>query len=202
MQSSPRITQAIALATKLHEGQFRRNGITPYVTHPIAVAEILSEYTQDEDILIAAIMHDTIEDVPGYTYERLVSDCGQRVADIVEGVTEDGYPEGYRDLVGEEKVKAFEAMLIRQAEKVEHAGIESMYVSAADKTHNLEGIVEGVAKDGIGFLKLFRMNMDQKLGYYRDILRRVEPHINENLAKRFKEGIEAVEKVSQEASAS
>ena len=58
---SPRIQQAIDIATKAHEGQLRKTG-EPYIIHPLAVMKILEEWNMDEDTIIAGILHDTVED--------------------------------------------------------------------------------------------------------------------------------------------
>ena len=58
---SPRIQQAINIATKAHEGQLRKTG-EPYIIHPLAVMKILEEWNMDEDTIIAGILHDTVED--------------------------------------------------------------------------------------------------------------------------------------------
>src|SRR3989344_7317154 len=86
---TPRIDEAIRLACRLHSNQIRKdNQQTPYISHLVSVAIMLSEATNDEDIIIAGLMHDTLEDVPHYTYENLIVDCGARVAEIVKHVTE------------------------------------------------------------------------------------------------------------------
>jgi len=90
MKLTPRISDAINYASKLHSKQFRKGDSTlPYVSHLFAVAWILSEYTDDENIIIAGLLHDSLEDIEGYTYEDLESDFGKRVADIVLNVSED-----------------------------------------------------------------------------------------------------------------
>ena len=84
MTFSSRLDDAIKLAARLHRDQVRNdNERSPYITHLVSVMVVLSQVTDDEDILVAGIMHDSLEDVPHYTYERLVEDCGERVAKIV-----------------------------------------------------------------------------------------------------------------------
>jgi len=56
-----RYDEALAYATKMHEGALRREGI-PYITHPVAVAEMLAEWGMDEDFQIAGLFHDLLED--------------------------------------------------------------------------------------------------------------------------------------------
>lgn len=80
-----RVLAAFELAVKAHVGQKRRDG-TPYVTHAAAAACIIGEMGLDEDSVIAALLHDTIEDTE-VTYDDIARQFGKSVADIVEGVT-------------------------------------------------------------------------------------------------------------------
>ena len=56
------VQKAIDFATKVHEGQYRKGTDRPYIVHPMEVGKIVSTMTQDEEIISAAILHDTIED--------------------------------------------------------------------------------------------------------------------------------------------
>ena len=79
------IVRAFEVARDAHQGQFRKSG-EPYVTHPIAVAEILSELGMNTPTIVAALLHDTIEDTP-YSLPQLRIDFGSEIADLVDGVT-------------------------------------------------------------------------------------------------------------------
>jgi (p)ppGpp synthase/HD superfamily hydrolase len=79
------IRRAYDVAASWHEGQTRRSG-HPYITHPLAVAMILAETGADDEMLCAAMLHDTIEDTP-YTPAGLSCEFGARVAALVAGVT-------------------------------------------------------------------------------------------------------------------
>ena len=80
-----RLHQAFTFAYESHEGQKRKSG-EPYIIHPIAVAEIVAELELDPDSIIAAILHDVIEDTAA-TYEDIAHRFGEPVAILVEGVT-------------------------------------------------------------------------------------------------------------------
>jgi GTP diphosphokinase / guanosine-3',5'-bis(diphosphate) 3'-diphosphatase len=79
------VRRAFFYAEQAHEGQFRRSG-EPYVTHPLAVAEILSEMHMDHQSLMAAMLHDVIEDT-GITKTAIKTQFGNTVADLVDGVS-------------------------------------------------------------------------------------------------------------------
>ena len=80
-----RVRSAFEYADRAHTGQRRQQG-TPYVTHVIAAAQICAELSLDEDCIVSALLHDTIEDTP-ITHEDIARTFGSTVADIVEGVT-------------------------------------------------------------------------------------------------------------------
>jgi GTP pyrophosphokinase len=76
---------AFTYADKAHNGQLRRDG-SPYITHPLAVAEIVADLELDQDSLVAALLHDCIEDT-GSTHEEISRLFSPTVAELVEGVT-------------------------------------------------------------------------------------------------------------------
>ena len=77
------VARAIAFATKAHEGQFRKGTKRPYIVHPLEVGEIVATLTFDEEIISAALLHDTIEDCQGITREVLAREFSERVAALV-----------------------------------------------------------------------------------------------------------------------
>ena len=81
----PQIERAFHTADHYHEGQKRKSG-EPYIIHPVAVAKILCELGMDSDTIVAAILHDVVEDTP-MTLEEVKSEFGPDVALMVDGVT-------------------------------------------------------------------------------------------------------------------
>ena len=82
------VEKAAAFAAKAHEGMFRKGGKIPYIVHPMETAVIVSAFTDDEEILAAALLHDVIEDA-GVTIEELEREFNCRVAELVRQETED-----------------------------------------------------------------------------------------------------------------
>jgi len=82
------VEKALKFATNAHAGQYRKYTGEPYVNHPIAVCNLVSDFTDDKDILAAALLHDTMEDCE-VTYEDINSEFGKRVADMVKELTND-----------------------------------------------------------------------------------------------------------------
>jgi len=84
-QQVEEVYRAYLLGARAHEGQSRVSG-EPYISHPVAVARILSEMRMDANCIIAAILHDVIEDTPTLK-ENLIEEFGEEVADLVDGVS-------------------------------------------------------------------------------------------------------------------
>ena len=78
-----RLFRAFTYADNAHAGQLRKDG-SPYITHPLAVAEIVAELELDTDSIIAALLHDCIEDT-GATHEEIAKLFGPTVADLGGG---------------------------------------------------------------------------------------------------------------------
>jgi len=79
------VERAFEVAERAHKGQLRKSG-DPYITHPVAVAEILLDFGLDANSIAAALLHDTVEDT-SYSQESLRKDFGLEVASLVDGVT-------------------------------------------------------------------------------------------------------------------
>ncbi|MEG0218212.1 MAG: HD domain-containing protein, partial [Raoultibacter sp.] len=101
----------------------------PYITHPVAVARILAELGLDVETLIAAILHDTIEDTP-LTGEELAAEFGQAVADLVEGVTKLDKLK-FRDRQ-EAAAESFRKMLLAMSRD-----LRVIMIKLADRLHNM-----------------------------------------------------------------
>ncbi len=190
MQYTKRIDQALKLATQLHHGQVRKDAMrTPYIMHPVAVMCILSHYTSDEDILIAALLHDVLEDVklPYAEKELLIAESfGARVLDIVRGVTEEKDPmSGLDEKIGWKERK------LKYLAHLETSPEESMLVSIADKIHNLLSMEDGIADEGDAFWCRFNAP-EGKLWFYDEAVRVVEKRIHDPMVQELRDRLEAV----------
>ena len=81
-----RIRAAYEMAREAHKGQLRKDGRSPYVTHCVSAADITVDMGLDDDSIVAALLHDIIEDT-SLTHADIARQFGSAVADIVEGVT-------------------------------------------------------------------------------------------------------------------
>jgi guanosine-3',5'-bis(diphosphate) 3'-pyrophosphohydrolase len=123
-----RVLRAFQLGAQAHAGQERKSG-EPYITHPVAVAGILAELGLDAETIIAAILHDTLEDTE-LSREALAAEFGDVVAELVDGVTKlDKMRFGSRQ---EADAESFRKMLLAMARD-----IRVILIKLADRLHNM-----------------------------------------------------------------
>ena len=146
------VARAIAFATKAHEGQFRKGTKRPYIVHPLEVGEIVATLTFDEEIISAAILHDTIEDTD-VTYEDLKQEFGTRVADLVAAESED-------------KSKTW---IERKGHTLEHLKTASQaekILTMADKLSNIRSMARDYLLVGEELWQRFNMKDREKQAWY------------------------------------
>jgi len=154
----PRLQQAFRYAAKWHAGQARKSTIVPYLSHLMAVSSLVLEAGGDEDLAIAALLHDIVEDCGGMPRLREIrKKFGKRVAHIVEGCT-DTFVEPKPDWI--ERKRGY-------LEEVKHADADTRLVSASDKLHNVRTILADYRKDGDGIWIRFNGRKEGTLWYYR-----------------------------------
>jgi guanosine-3',5'-bis(diphosphate) 3'-pyrophosphohydrolase len=120
------VRHAYETAERMHRGQMRKSG-EPFITHPVAVAEILSNLGMDTVTLVAAMLHDTVEDT-SYTIAALESDFGPEVALIVDGLTKFD-----KLFFGE----AAEAETLRKLIIAAGRDVRVLVIKLADRLHNM-----------------------------------------------------------------
>ncbi|MGI9245395.1 MAG: RelA/SpoT family protein [Steroidobacteraceae bacterium] len=123
-----RVQEAYDFAFQAHDGQRRRSG-EPYITHPVAVADLLADLRLDSQTLIAAILHDVMEDTPN-TKEEITARFGREVAELVDGVSKLDQIQ-FRSRA-EAQAESFRKMLLAMVRD-----IRVIMVKLADRTHNM-----------------------------------------------------------------
>ncbi len=125
------VDKAFNLANEYHGDQKRKSG-EPYIIHPIAVCDILVDLGMDCQSLVAALLHDVVEDTP-YTIEQLTEDFGEEVALLVDGVTKLGKVQ----LNSSETKEEQQAENIRKMLLAMSKDIRVIIVKLADRLHNM-----------------------------------------------------------------
>lgn len=156
------LNEAIEFATKAHEGQFRKGTKRPYIVHPIEVADIVTTMTRDQEVICAAVLHDTIEDCAGVTKETLEDRFGERVAMLV-------------DCESEDKSKSWEERKSTTIRRLRTAPREVQMIGLADKLSNMRDIHRDYPVFGENLWMRFRMQSKAAMGWYyksiRDVLK-------------------------------
>ena len=160
------LRRAYAVADHWHSGQVRKSG-APYITHPLAVAILLADIGMDTTTLVAALLHDTVEDT-GLTIGQVKAEFGAEVAVLVDGVTKlDGAKWG-----DHAEGETFRKMILAAS-----IDLRVLVIKLADRVHNLRTLGhharrekrERIARQSMELLVPFA----QRLGLY-DYLREIE----------------------------
>jgi (p)ppGpp synthase/HD superfamily hydrolase len=157
----PRFERALVFATRKHAGQHRKGTTVPYLAHLLSVAGLVLEAGGDEDLAIAALLHDVVEDCGGAPMlQEIRCRFGKRVAHVVDGCTD-------TDLDPKPP------WLQRKKDYIAHlrtADADTRLVSAADKLHNVRSIVATYREIGDRVWERFHGKRDGTLWYYRTLL--------------------------------
>ena len=152
------IEKAIGFAVKAHAGTLRKGTNLPYILHPMEAASIAAQLTDDQEIIAATVLHDTIEDTET-SAEDIRKEFGARVAALVSSNTENKRRE----------LPAADTWLIRKQETIEHLKTASRAVKIvvfADKLSNLRAMVKDYTSEGEMFWNRFEMKDPHKHVWY------------------------------------
>ncbi len=155
--------EAVALANQWHAGHCRKGGTVPYIAHLLGVASLVFEAGGDEELAIAAMLHDALEDRPEVADpEEIERRFGARVRDVVEACTDTLDEEKRGEEDWQERKDAYVEHLR------EHADDDALLVSCADKLHNARAIERDLREHGADLWTWFHVSdPDRQLGYYR-----------------------------------
>ncbi|RTG99277.1 RelA/SpoT family protein [Thermus scotoductus] len=204
-QDREKVREAYRFAEEAHRGQLRKSG-EPYITHPVAVAEILASLRMDADTVAAGLLHDTLEDC-GVAPEELERRFGLAVRKLVEGETKVSKLYKLANLEGEEKrAEDLRQMFIAMAEDV-----RIIIVKLADRLHNLRTLEHmppekqrRIAKETLEIYAplAHRLGMGQLKWELEDLsFRYLHPEAYHALLSRIQETQEARERIVQKAMA-
>jgi len=180
-----RFDRALLYATHVHGGQVRKETSIPYVAHLLAVAATVLEYGGSEDMAIAGLLHDAVEDQGG---EPRLADIrnrfGDRVADIVRSCSDSVV----NTAAGQKK----EAWRVRKLDYIEHLKTvdrETLLIALSDKVHNARSILRDLRKPEVGTAVFSRFNRPREdtLWYYRELANAFQKLLPGQLAEELME---------------
>ncbi len=152
---SVNIQKAIVFATQKHEGQKRKGTDIPYIVHPMEVMQILTDMNCEEAVIIAGILHDTLEDTDT-TPEEIREAFGENILAIVQTESED-------------KSKTWKERKQRTVDELTEASTESKQVCFADKLSNIRSMYRDKLNVGEKIWERFNADKNNIAWYYRSI---------------------------------
>lgn len=166
------LEEAIVFATTFHQGKTRKMSGTPYILHPLEVAQIISTMTDDLEVISAGVLHDVVEDTDG-TIEMIREKFGERVSALVESETENKYP-------GEDKSQSW----MKRKEESLHVlknstdpGVKIMWL--ADKLSNIRSLAGGYSEKGEDVWNIFNQkDPAMHRWYYKSVAEAIEYELN------------------------
>ena len=185
MMYSNKLQQAIKYAIDVHKGQTRKGKPNePYITHPLSVGLILSRCSANDDVIIAGILHDTIEDCKSdgsITKEIIAEKFGANVARMVDDVTE------------QEKSLSWAERKRLALEHVKEMKKDSVMVKSADVLHNLRDQISDYEDMGNKMFERFNAPKSRQLERYQRLFVELEKAYPENpLLPELKEAVNRI----------
>jgi (p)ppGpp synthase/HD superfamily hydrolase len=157
----PRFLKGFLFAAEKHAGQTRKTTTIPYIAHLMGVASLVLEFGGDEDMAIAALLHDVVEDCGGAPMLKEVRRrFGSRVAKIVDGCTDS-------DIDPKPPWRGRKETYLRH---LKSADAETRLVSAADKLNNARSILSDYREVGESIWERFNGGREGTLWYYRALV--------------------------------
>lgn len=150
------IERAMRLAARAHKDQVRKESDLPYISHPAMVALILVKHGFGDEVIAAALVHDTVEDTP-VTPEELRRELGDEVADMVASVTNND------SLSWDEKKLAY-------IETVRRGSEGAKAVATADKIHNAQSLIAAHREQGSAVWSHFKAGKEKKIWFEEAML--------------------------------
>ena len=161
-----RLFDVIEFATLAHRGQFRKVTEIPYIVHPLRVAQLLIEYGCPEEVVLAGILHDVLEDT-SITATMILDRFGEKVAQLVQGASEPG------------KGVPWEKRKEHTLEYLKTAPLEVAWITCADKLDNIRSIHEDLQRLGEVVWDRFRRPKEKQRWYYQSLVSVLETRITE-----------------------
>ena len=189
----PRFAEAFLFAAEKHAGQTRKTTTVPYIGHLMGVASLVLEFGGDEDMAIAGLLHDVVEDCGGGPMLNEVTQWfGERVAKIVDGCTDS-------DVEPKPPWRERKESYLRH---LKDADAETRLVSAADKLNNVRSILSDHREFGEVIWQRFNGGREGTLWYYRSLVQEFERGEPNRLVRELGLGVGELEMLAKIKTAS
>lgn len=186
-----RFTAAFELAASLHRHQIRKGSEVPYLAHLMAVASMVLEHGADEDVAIAALLHDAVEDQGGLpVLDGIRVRFGERVAAIVLACSDSTEPKGTHKPPWRERKERYLAHLA-------HTTPEARMVSLADKLHNCRATVADLRHLGLATFDRFNAGADDIVWFYRAFCEAAREHGDSPLVRELDLVVSELERLAR-----
>ena len=166
------IFRALEFAAKAHRGQYRKGTKIPYLIHPLGVAKILIELGFDETVVVAGVLHDTVEDTKTQI-EDIRREFGDDVAEIVKGASEPDKTKPWKD----RKEHTIEYLIT--------APRDVLVVMCADKIDNARTTGEDIECEGESVWQRFNRPKKDQEWYYKSILKILKSRLTDEKGKKL-----------------
>lgn len=164
--------KAIEFAAIKHNNQKRKGGDTPYIVHPLEVMQILTDNGCEEKVIIAGILHDTLEDTDT-TIQELTDNFGEEIANLVKGESED-------------KSKSWQERKQTTIDNLVNDSFETKLICCADKLSNLKSMYCDYQKIGEKLWARFNAPKEKSKWYYNAIINAIAELEDYNMFKELK----------------
>lgn len=185
---SQRFDEALQFAASIHRQQMRKGTAVPYLTHLMAVSSIVGEGGGDEDLMIAGLLHDSIED-QGISRDEIARRFGGRVAEIVEACSDS-------NTIPKPPWKQRKERYIAH---LREAGPDVRLISVADKLHNARSILTDLKVLGSTVWDRFNAGRDDILWYYRSVISALREGWTHPLVQELEQVVDQIERLSESA---
>jgi hypothetical protein len=164
--------EALRLAARAHRSQVRKGTDLPYIAHPVHVSAILQRHGFPRETVIAALLHDVVED-QDIAVAEIEAAFGPAVAEIVDALSE-------RRHDGQGQVRPWDLRKAEAVEKIGAASPAAAAVKAADVLHNAQSIAYDLKQDGPSVWQRFTRGPERLLGYYGRIATIVQAKLGDH----------------------
>ena len=179
MKDYSKYSEAVNYATAKHEGQIRRGIVNqPYIVHPLNVAQILEKSGCKDEVVIAGVLHDVVEDTPT-KLEEITAKFGKNVADIVASVTEKGV-----GMTWDQRLKTY-------LDKVMQSPSETKMLCAADKIDNMNSMADCL-NNGYNIFEHMHAGKEKQINKFKLILNSIIKDLTPEMAESYKKSLNAL----------